>query len=293
MGESANTVECDVCVLGAGIAGLNALYAVSRHLSAGDKVVLVDRMSAPAGMWRTTYDYVRLHQPHPMFTAGNLRWLGQRDPYHLATRAEVVDHLQHCFEQLSGRAKLQAFFGHAYLQHEEQPGNVIVECRRESDGAPVRIRARRLIKAFGYNVKPLEPFALSSRQVHSLAPESPELLRQVSPNGQSAPIYIVGGGKTGMDTAHMLIRALPQRKIRMLIGDGTMFLDRDKTVPKRLRSYFGGYTGLEVFLDVAGRFNGRNEVQVTDYMRQNYCVSLDATCRRYMFGLMSHAENRA
>ena len=297
MVESANTVECDVCVLGAGIAGLNALYAVSRHLSAGDKVVLVDRMSAPAGMWRTTYDYVRLHQPHPMFTVGNLRWLVQRDPYHLATRAEVVDHLQHCFEQLSGRAKLQAFFGHEYLQHEEELGKtqwpVTVDCRRESDGALLRIRTRHLIKAFGYNVKPLEPFALSSRQVVSLAPESSELLRQVAPNGTSAPIYVVGGGKTGMDTAHMLIRALPQRKIRVLIGDGTMFLDRDKTVPPRFRSYYSGRTGLEVFLDVARRFDGRNENQVTDYMRQNYCVSLDATCRRYMFGLMSNAENRA
>jgi hypothetical protein len=282
MGEIQNTVDCEVCILGAGIAGLNALFAVSRHLSAGDKVVLVDRKEAPAGMWRTTYDHVRLHQPHPMFTVGNIRWRNQPDPYYLATRAEVVEHLQHCFEQLSGRAKLEPHFGYTYLRHEEGPEKspVIVECRREADGAGLRIRARRLIKAFGYNIGPLPPLALSSRQVLSLAPESSELVRQVELQGNT-PIYVVGGGKTGMDTAHMLVRTLP------------MFLNREKTGPGRLRRYYAGHTPLEVFLDVAKRFDGRNEERVLTHLRQKYCVSLDASCRRYMFGLMSPHENQA
>lgn len=293
MGESQNTVDCDVCILGAGIAGLNALFAVSRHLSAGDKVVVVERKEGAAGMWRTTYDYVRLHQPHPMFTAGNIAWRNQSDSYYLASRSEVVDHLQHCFEQLAGRAQLESYFGFTYQRHEEGAGShpVRVECLRESDGTALNIRARRLIKAFGYNIGPLPPLALSSRQVLSLAPESPELVQQVQL--KAAPIYIIGGGKTGMDTAQMLLRVLPKRKLRMLIGDGTMFLDRDATVPSRFRRYYAGHTGLEVFLDVSKRFTGRNEQYVLDYLRQNYCVSLDATCRRYMFGLMSPAENRA
>jgi cation diffusion facilitator CzcD-associated flavoprotein CzcO len=294
MSETLNTVDCDVCILGAGIAGLNALYAVSRHLSAGAKVVLVDRKQAAAGMWRTTYDYVRLHQPHPQFTVGNLRWRNQPDPYHLATRAEVVDHLQHCFEELSGRAKLEAFFGYSYVQHEEQPGKPItVSCRRDADGSALRIRAQRLVKAFGYNVDPLAPLSFSHRHVVSLAPESPELLQQVGPSSSSAPIYIVGGGKTGMDTAQMLMRTQPKRTLRMLIGDGTMFLRRDDIAPGRLRRHYTGRTTLETFLDVAKRFDGRNEVQVSDYLRQTYCVSLDATCRRFLFGLMSVAENAA
>jgi hypothetical protein len=293
MSETPNTVDCDVCILGAGIAGLNALYAVSRHLSAGAKVVLVDRHAGVAGMWRTTYEYVRLHQPHPMFTVGNLRWLNQSDPYHLATRREVVEHLQYCFEQLSGRAQLETFFGYSYISHDDQPTTttVTVDCRRDADGAALRIRARRLIKAFGYNIAQLTPLQLSSREVLSLAPEGAELLQQIAATRSTAPIYIVGGGKTGMDTAHMLIKALPGRQVRMLIGDGTMFLDRDKAVPGRWRKHFAGSSGLETFLDVARRFDGRNEVQVSDYMRQNYCVSLDATCRRFMFGLMSPAEN--
>lgn len=290
---SETRVDCEVCVLGAGIAGLNALFAASRHVSARDKLVLVDRKDAPAGMWNTVYRYVRLHQPHPMFTAGNVRWRGQLDPYHLATRDQVVDHLRHCFEQLSTRADIEPRFGYSYLRHEEGPGEwpVTVYCRREADGAELRIRTRRLIKAFGYNIAPLPPIAVSSRQVLSVVPESTELLQQVERQGD-APIYIVGGGKTGMDTAHMFLRALPHRKVRMLIGEGTMFLDRDKTYPRGWRSYYAGDTPLDVFLDVAKRFNGRNEREILSHLRRRYCVSLDADCQRYMFGLMSPHENR-
>lgn len=284
-------VDCDVCVLGAGIAGLNALFAVSRHLSPSDKIVVVDRQPAPAGMWRTTYSYVRLHQPHPMFTVGNIRWRDQPDPYHLATRQEVQDHLTHCFEQVSARVKLEPYFGYSYLHHEDGPDAVIVECRRDADGAPLRIRARRLIKGFGYNIPVQKPLELSSRQVSSLVPELPDLVPQIAQQGD-APIYIVGGGKTGMDTAHLLVRALPKRKVRMLIGQGTLFLDRDRTSPGRWRRYFTGDTPLDIFLDVAKHFNGRNEQEVLRYFRENYCVSLDAECRRYMFGLMSQRENR-
>lgn len=290
---SDEVVDCEVCVLGAGISGLNALFAAGRHLSARDKLVIVDRRDAPAGMWNSAYGYVRLHQPHPMFTAGNIRWRNQRDPYHLATREEVVDHLRHCFDQLSGRTALDPRFGYCYLRHEEGPGEwpVTVFCRREADGAALRIRTRRLIKSFGYNVVPMPPLALSSTQVLSLAPESPDLLQQIQRQGD-APIYIVGGGKTGMDTAHMLVRALPLRKVRMLIGEGTLFLDRDKVSPAGWRRYYAGSSTLEAFLDIARRFDGHNEQEVLRYMRETYCVSLDADCRRYAFGLMSPRENR-
>jgi len=286
-------IDCHVCVLGAGIAGLNALFAASRHVSASDKLVIVDRRQAPAGMWNSAYRYVRLHQAHPMFTVGNFPWRGQPDPYHLATRDEVVDHLQHCFDKLSTRAAFDPRFGYSYFRHEEGPGQwpVTVYCRRDADGAELRIRTRYLIKAFGYNIAPLPPLALSSERVLSLAPESADLLEQVVRQGD-APIYIVGGGKTGMDTAHMLVRELPNRQVRALIGAGTMFLDRDKINPGRWRRHFAGCTPLDAFLDVARRFDGHNEQEIIDYLRQQYCVSLDASCRRYMFGVMSPHENR-
>ena len=66
--------SCDVCIVGAGIAGLNALFVASRYLSSDQKVILIDRRPRVGGMWVDTYPYVRLHQPHPMFTAGNIKW---------------------------------------------------------------------------------------------------------------------------------------------------------------------------------------------------------------------------
>jgi len=64
----------DVVVLGAGIAGLNALVVASEYVKRKGRVMLVDRRVGPGGMWNDTYDYVRLHQPHPFFTAGDIRW---------------------------------------------------------------------------------------------------------------------------------------------------------------------------------------------------------------------------
>lgn len=37
---------CDVCVVGAGSTGLNALFAASRYLSCDQRVILIDRRKA-------------------------------------------------------------------------------------------------------------------------------------------------------------------------------------------------------------------------------------------------------
>lgn len=68
----------DLVVIGAGVAGLNALYAATQYLSKDARVLLIDQKQAAGGMWNTAYDYVRLHQPHPMFTVGDMRWDWQK-----------------------------------------------------------------------------------------------------------------------------------------------------------------------------------------------------------------------
>src|ERR1700754_300470 len=88
----------DVCIVGAGIAGLNALFAASRYLSRDQKVILIDRRARVGGMWVDVYSYVRLHQPHPMFTAGNIEWTLGKDRACLATKGEGLGHLQHCVD---------------------------------------------------------------------------------------------------------------------------------------------------------------------------------------------------
>ena len=111
-GSAPSALEhCDVCIVGAGIAGLNALFVASRYLSRDQRIILIDRRQRVGGMWVDTYPYVRLHQPHPMFTAGNIKWTLGKDPSYLATKAEVLDHFAHCLDVIKQRVRVDEFFG--------------------------------------------------------------------------------------------------------------------------------------------------------------------------------------
>jgi hypothetical protein len=287
---AAEEICCDLCILGAGIAGLNALFAATRHLWPQAKVVLVDRNARPGGMWGSTYSYVRLHQPHPMFTVGNIPWAGRRDPSHLATRSEVLDHLQHCFDVCRTRVSLDARFGYTYRGHEDSADEVVVDCAAMSaDGAPLRIRTKRLVKAFGYDVQTNDPLPLSSKSVRSVSPNHFDLLGEEM-QSSTAPIYVIGAGKTGMDTAHLLLTRYPDRPVSLVIGTGMLFLNRDQQFPPGLQRWYAGKTPLDVFLDVAKRFDGRNEAEVLAHLREHYTLSLVPDARHFLYGLISKAE---
>lgn len=90
---NAETAFYDLVVVGAGIAGLNALYAAVQYLPKNARVLLIDQKAGAGGMWNTAYDYVRLHQPHPMFTVGDMKWAWNKPRDYLAKRDEVRDHL--------------------------------------------------------------------------------------------------------------------------------------------------------------------------------------------------------
>src|SRR4051795_5868205 len=74
----------ELVIIGGGIAGLNALTVAGGYLSAHDRVVLVDSRPRAGGMWVDTYDFVQLHQPYPIFTAGNIAWQLGKPASHLA-----------------------------------------------------------------------------------------------------------------------------------------------------------------------------------------------------------------
>lgn len=283
-------LSCDLCIAGAGIAGLNALFAATRHLSSQQRVVVVDRNSAPGGMWHTAYDYVRLHQPHPTFTAGNIAWAGGRDPSHLSSRDEVVAHLQRCFDVCSKSVAVEARFNHAYCSHEESASGVEVNCVSVGpDARPLRIRAQRLVKAFGYDVQVNEPLPVQSQSVRSISPNSFDISSEEL-RASTAPIYVVGAGKTGMDTAYALITRYPKRKVRLVVGQGMLFLDRDLVFPTGHRRWWAGKTPFQVFLDLAQRFDGRNEHEVIGHMRREYMLSLVPDARHFMYGIISKNE---
>ena len=121
--------SCDVCIVGAGLAGINAIFAASRYMSRDQKIILVDSRERVGGMWVDTYPYVRLHQPHGMFTAGNIKWTLGRDRAYLATKDEVLDHFGHCLRVIRERVRVDELFGWTMESHEEIAGL----CRSPAD----------------------------------------------------------------------------------------------------------------------------------------------------------------
>ena len=228
--------SCDVCIVGAGIAGLNALFVASQYLSRDQKVVLVDRRERVGGMWVDTYPYVRLHQPHPMFTAGNIKWTLGQDRSYLATKGEVLDHFEHCLNVIKQRVQVDEFFGWALESHDEADGIVRITCR-SSDGQRLVIEAKRLIKAYGFRVKPNDPLEISSERVLSVSPDFCDM-RGDEMRASDTPVWIIGGGKTAMDTAHALITEYPGREVNLVAGSGTFFLNRDRFFPTGARRWW-------------------------------------------------------
>ncbi|MGX9787449.1 FAD-dependent oxidoreductase [Mycobacterium sp. MMS18-G62] len=281
--------RCEVCIVGAGIAGLNALFVVSRYLSDDQRVILVDRRERVGGMWVDAYPYVRLHQPHPMFTAGNIKWTLGQDRSYLATKGEVLDHFAYCVDRISRRLHVDEFLGCEVESHEEIDGVVRITCT--STGGQRRIiEAKRLIKAYGFQSKPNDPLEFSSDRVQSVSPDYCDM-RCDDMRASDSPVWIIGGGKTAMDTAHALITEYPGREVNLVAGSGTYFLNRDRILPTGVGRWWRGRTFSRLALDATSRFDGTNEGEVKDWFRDTYGTWLTPDTGNFMVGLLSESEN--
>ena len=278
----------EVCIVGAGITGLNALVVASKYLSKTDRVVLVDSRPRAGGMWVDTYDYVRLHQPHGIFTAGNIKWTLGEQPSHLASKPEVLDHLQHCLDVTRKRVDLEEHFGWEYVSHEEV-GDLVHVTFQAPDGRIEQVRAKRLIKAFGHQVTPNSPLGISSGRVRSTTPELLDLQSEAI-RKDDAPIWIVGSGKTAMDTAHLIITELPGREVNLAAGPGTFFARRDSFFPTGARRWWGGTPINTASRQVARRFDGTNEAEVRDWYLATYGIGPTNDAKDFFSAYLSDSE---
>jgi hypothetical protein len=292
MAESVPSVveRCDVCIVGAGIAGLNALFVASRYLSREQRIILIDRRHRVGGMWVDTYPYVRLHQPHPMFTAGNIKWTLGRDPSYLATKDEVLDHFAHCLDVIKQRVRVDEYFGWDMESDDDADGVVRVRCR-SSDGRTMVIETPRLIKAYGIRVLPNDPLDVSSTRVQSVSPDYCDM-RGDDMRTSDSPVWIIGGGKTAMDTAHALITEYPHREVNLVAGSGTFFTSRDKFFPVGVRRWWEGTRFASLGAEFARRFDGTNEAAVWDWHRNTYGTWLTPETGNFLAGVLSEAENQ-
>ena len=288
--RSARVETCDVCIVGAGIAGLNALFAASKYLSRDQRVILIDRRPRVGGMWVDTYPYVRLHQPHAMFTAGNIEWTLGRERAYLATKDEVLDHFLHCVDVIRQQVRIDEFFGWTMESDEETDGIVRVTSR-SSDGQVLVVEAKRLIKAYGFGITPNDPLEISSTRVRSVSPDYCDV-RTGEMRDSDAPVWIIGGGKTAMDTAHALITEYPGREVNLVAGRGTFFTSRDRLFPRGARRWWGGTRGAAIAVQIGQRFDGTNESEVQDWFRATYGTFLTPGAENFVLGVLSESENK-
>ncbi|MEV0708046.1 potassium transporter [Nocardia aurea] len=281
--------HCDLCIVGAGITGINALFVASRYMSPSQKVILLDRRDRSGGMWVDTYDYVRLHQPHGLFTAGNIRWTLGRDRSYLATKDEVLAHFDHCLEVAKQRVRVDPYFGWALESHHETGGIVRLHCT-SSDGRLMVVEAKRLIKAGGFGVVPNDPLQISSSRVVSVSPDCCDM-RGDRMRSSDTPVWIVGGGKTAMDTAHALITEYPGREVNLVAGSGTFFSSRDRLFPAGGRRWWSGRLTSGIFTELGRRFDGTNETEVATWLRTAYGTWLTPTTGNFLLGILSESEN--
>jgi hypothetical protein len=240
-------------------------------------------------MWVDTYPYVRLHQPHPMFTAGNIEWTLGRDRSYLATKGEVLEHFRYCLDVIKRRVQVDEFFGWAVEAHDEADGIVRIPCR-SSDGRRLVVEAKRLIKAYGFQSKPNEPLAMSSQRIQSVSPDSCDM-RCDEMRASDTPVWIIGGGKTAMDTAHALITEYPGREVNLVAGSGTYFMNRDRLLPTGAGRWWRGKTFSSVALEMSRRGDGTNETAVKKWFRDTYGTWLTTETGNFLAGLLSESEN--
>jgi hypothetical protein len=286
--SEASDIRADVCVVGAGIAGLNALWVASQYLGRNQVAVLVDRNERVGGMWVDTYDYVRLHQPHQFFTAGNITWTLDQPPEYLADKAEVLDHLQHCLDEIKKNVSVIELFGHELDSNEEVGDAVRVVCRG-ADGRSVTVVADRLIKASGLAVETNPALALSSASVHSVSPDFCDM-RDGEIAQDSAPVWIVGGGKTAMDTTLALITAQPGRSVNLLAGSGTFFSRRDYFFATGGARWWRRVLADRYFTALADDFDGTNAQDVLDGAHRKFGLAVTERADRHVYGLLSDDE---
>lgn len=282
----------DLVVIGAGIAGLNALNTATEYLPQGARVLLIDQKDAAGGMWNTAYDYVRLHQPHPMFTVGNMAWNWNKPRHYLAARDEVQTHLANALGPIGDKVRLHTRFGHTVETCAEVATGdgpmAEITCHPNGDpAAKTTLRASRAIHASGLNYRLAAPLALSSPAVVSIIPQ--DLLATLTAH-PDAPVVVVGGGKTGMDTILAALAADPGRKVTLVKGRGTNFLNRTKYIPTGLKRWTSGDLLSRLFRDLALTFDGDNEDATLAHFRTAHSSDPGATNGVFLYGLQSEEE---
>lgn len=237
-------------------------------------------------------------QQYELFTAGNIKWKLEKDSGHLASRDEIMQHFQSCMDTVKKKPHdISEIYNCTYIKHTEvvRGGNCVeveIMCRDNKSGRDLHINAKKLVKAAGFDIPINKPLEFTSQNMKSISVEDPELSGESMQNSDKA-VYIVGGGKTAIDTAHHLIKRYPSKQIHLIIGKGTTFVNREKIFAEGIRKYLltGNTTVSEFMAEHALLYDGENEAEVMNHLKLYYGVYLDPTSEHCILGILSEEEN--
>lgn len=222
-------LETDYLIVGAGAVGM-AFADVLLTESDAD-IIVVDSHDQPGGHWNDAYPFVRLHQPSAFYGvssrplgSGKVDAVGLNEGlYELATGAEVrayfVDVMQQQFLP-TGRVR---FFPMSDYRGEGQFVSKLT-------GETHTVNAKRHVDATWLKT--------SVPSTHTPSFSIADGVRFMTPNqlpGLTEPppeFVIVGGGKTGIDTAIWLLeQGVDGGRIRWIMPRDAWLLNRKKTQP--------------------------------------------------------------
>jgi len=288
--------ECNLCILGAGYGGIGALVAASENLKAGDKVIIIDRTRGWGGHWIEQYSFLRLHQPYRHFSVGRFGWKLKQSRDYLATKREVLSHMEDIANEIGKKLKLVCLFAHEFDSYEEGgmdgSPNVLVRAHSIDYGRSVLIQAQKFIRATGFDVKIKQPVAFTSKSIQSVSVRDP-MLCDPEIRYAGKPIYILGSGKTAMDLVCMLSKNNPASNlnITLIAGRGGCFGVRDRLFATKAKRWFGGHLVTDVFYDYSKDWDGENQADCLAHLeRKGIIDSPISDPENWVWGVLSLGE---
>jgi hypothetical protein len=206
-GVTADTLEADYLVIGAGATGMAFVDTLLDH--SGHDVILLDRRHAPGGHWLEAYPFVRLHQPSAIYgvesTPLGTDRIDTSGPnagyYERAGAAEICAYYERVLNERmlpTGRVRFLPLH-----DHQGQKGEAHLAVSRLT-GRCRRIHVRRALVDARY----LEA-AIPARRPSpfAVAPGMQVIPPNALPAVAEAPsgFTVIGAGKTAMDTAVWLL----------------------------------------------------------------------------------------
>jgi cation diffusion facilitator CzcD-associated flavoprotein CzcO len=294
----------DYLVMGGGYGGLNALAGLKRARPSAS-VLCVDPRLQPGGSWGDYYPFVKLHAPHPQFGVSGHPW-GIADPHTLATRAQVLEHFG-SFVSSNLPPSFEFRAGHEVVGFERaHSGGVVARVRRAAGGdgpvEEVRVEAKHLINASGFNYKGHVSAATDQHSDGSTADleiSPAELLAALAEARGSRTYLIIGGGKTGIDTAVWLGEHKPvDASVVMVTGRSKAFFNRDQCLGRKEENhFFNMLTFGERVTEMSSNWNGRNGADLIEHYTKpprRWLLALgEAPARHTVLGVLGENEKAA